>query len=288
MVALAKLVPMLGIVISTGIATAIALTGSSQWIRSVSTIRFVGAGLAKFGRLGEYYRAHPPKPLLYYVAYPLLFPYWLFNKAARREFFVYKRIGALALIVTIATSTYDYFHNWQPLPAKFFFSAMIATAILQLLITFMFVMPIVTTLLTYQRANHRRTIWVLTAAALVLGAATWISMRKIDSVTFLTQSRLRARIKWEPDAARTAMHAVFDAPDLEGARAALATTFRTDEIRAFHVAPIPDGAMVWAKTKNHEVAWAAKTRAGFATSASVLPDDARTALELAPTAAPWP
>ena len=56
------------------------------WRRVDDVLRFVyvlialvGKPLAKFGRLGEYDRSHAPKPLLYYVAYPLLFPYWLFE-----------------------------------------------------------------------------------------------------------------------------------------------------------------------------------------------------------------
>ena len=288
MVVLAKLVPITGIVISTGVATIIALTGSSQWIRAVATIRFVGKPLAKFGRLGEYYRAHPPKPLLYYVAYPLLFPYWLFNKAARTELFVYKRIGVLALLVTIGTSIYDYFHNWVPLPGKYFANTMLATAIMQLLVTFMFVMPIVTTLLTYQRQGHKKTTWTLTACALILGGMMWVGMARFPAVTFATQARLRARIKHEPEVARAAMRAALDAGNVDAAHAVLETAFRPDEVRAFHIQPWKDGVLLWAKTRNHEVAWTAKTRAGFATSAAELPAPARDALELEPTAAPWP
>jgi hypothetical protein len=288
MVALAKLVPITGIVISTGIATIIALTGSSQWIRTVATIKIVGKPLAKFARLGEYYRTHPPKPLLYYVAYPLLFPYWLFNKAARTEFLVYKRIGVVALLVTIGTSTYDYFHNWVPLPGKYFANTMFATAVMQLLITFMFVMPIVTTLVTYQRQGHKKTAWILTACALILGAVMWVGMSKVPSVTFATQARLRARIKYEPEVARAAMHAALDAGNIDGAHAALEAAFRRDEVRAFHIQPWKDGVLLWAKTKSHEVAWTAKLRTGFATSAAELPAPAREALDLEPTAAPWP
>ncbi len=31
-----------------------------------------------------YYRTQPPKPFLYYVFYPFLFPYWLVVREARR------------------------------------------------------------------------------------------------------------------------------------------------------------------------------------------------------------
>lgn len=288
MVVLAKLLPITGIVISTGIATIIALTGSSQWIRTVAPLKIVGKPLAKFARLGEYYRGHPPKPLLYYIAYPLLFPFWLFNKAARTEFLVYKRIGVVALLVTIGTSIYDYFHNWVPLPGKYFANTMFAIAVMQLLVTFMFVMPIVTTLVTYQRQGHKKTAWALTALALVLGAMMWVGMSKFPSVTFATQARLRARIKDQPEVARAAMHAALDSGTVDGAHVALEAAFRPDEVRAFHIQPWRDGVLLWAKTKNHEVAWTAKLRTGFASSAAELPPEARDALDLVPTATPWP
>jgi len=37
-----------------------------------------------------YYRKRPPRPFLYYVFYPLLFPYWLINREARSEFLLFK------------------------------------------------------------------------------------------------------------------------------------------------------------------------------------------------------
>ena len=41
-------------------------------------------------RFNDYYHQHPPRPFLYYVAFPLLAPYWLMNREALREFLLYK------------------------------------------------------------------------------------------------------------------------------------------------------------------------------------------------------
>ena len=37
-----------------------------------------------------YYRTRPPRAFLYYVFYPFLFPYWLTQPEARREFVLFK------------------------------------------------------------------------------------------------------------------------------------------------------------------------------------------------------
>lgn len=287
-VSLGKFVPIGGIMISTGIATVIALTGSTKWITTVRTIPILGRPLANFGRLGEYYRVHAPKPLLYYIAYPLLFPYWLIKATARREFLAYKRIGLLAVIITVAMAVYDYFHNWAPMPRKYFFSTFVATSFLQLLITFMFVMPIVTTLIGYQKRGHKKSIIALLIASLLLGGGMAYAMRRLEVVSFATQSRLRARIKWQPEPARAAMRAALDAPSLPAARETLATVFKPDEVRAFRFAGTKEIVIVAAKTKNHEFAWAAKTRTGWVETAAQLPPDVQKALELAPTASAWP
>ena len=74
---LAAIMPMTAIMISAALATVIALIGSERWAARVGHLRFVGKPLRNLGRLGEFYGVHPPKPLVYYVFYPVLIPYWL-------------------------------------------------------------------------------------------------------------------------------------------------------------------------------------------------------------------
>jgi hypothetical protein len=62
---MASVVSLGAIVVTTAVATIIALTGSARWRRRVTGIPVVGRSLAKFAALGEYYEEHPPKPLLY-------------------------------------------------------------------------------------------------------------------------------------------------------------------------------------------------------------------------------
>lgn len=296
MVALGHLVPIGGIVISTGIATGIALVGSEAYVRRVQGIKLIGKPLAKLGRLGEYYREHPPKPLLYYVFYPLLFPYWLIKREARQELLAYKRVGALAVVITVATGIYDYFHNWDPIPAKYFFKAAFASSVLGLLITMIFVMPIVTTLLGYQKRNHMKSIAALIVLGVSLGGIMSVGMRRVAAVPFQTQARLKARIKWQPEPARNVMRAAIDRAltardDKEAVRVSrevLETYFRADEARAFGLFHGDGVVLLVAKTKNHEYAWAARSKAGWLTSAAELPEAARTALELDATASAWP
>ena len=296
MVALGHVVPIGGIVISTGIATAIALTGSEGYVKRVQAIKLLGKPLAKLGRLGEYYREHPPKPLLYYVFYPLLFPYWLWKREARQELLAYKRVGALAVVITLITSVVDYYRNWDPMPAKLFLKAAFASSVLGLLITMIFVMPIVTTLIGYQRRKHVKSIAALIVIGVTLGGTMAIAMRKIAAVPFQTQARLKMRIEWQPDPARAVMHAAIDRalkePDRatgeRAAREVLATHFRPDEVRAFRLLAGDGIVLLFAKVKKDRYTWAARTKTGWLTTAAELPEKARVALGLAVTASAWP
>jgi len=40
--------------------------------------------------LESFYVERPPRAFAYYVFYPLLFPYWLTSRQARREFLVFR------------------------------------------------------------------------------------------------------------------------------------------------------------------------------------------------------
>ena len=53
-----------------------------------------------------YYREHSPRPFLYYMFYPVLFPYWLWVKEARREFWLFKGYTIVTLALVSATGIY--------------------------------------------------------------------------------------------------------------------------------------------------------------------------------------
>lgn len=297
-VVLGGLLPITGMVLTTGIATVIALVGSQAWVDRVSLVQWVGKPLAKFGQLGEYYREHPPKPLPYYVLYPLFAPYWLLKREARRELLAYKRIGALAVVITAVSGCYDYFHNWSPLPANYFFKAQFATSILGLLITFMFVMPIVTTLIRYRQRGYVVRMIVLVSIASALGAVmAAVTLSNRDMVRLSLRERIKARILWQPgqarDALRGALQRATTQADQESAERAahdaLEAFFKPDEAATFRVIASDGVAVLATKTKNHRYAWTARTKTGWAATAGDLPLSIRSQLELDdPAAAPWP
>lgn len=286
--ALAGLIPVSGLSINAGIATAIALAGSDRWVARTQGIPVVGRPLSKIGRLGEYYREHPPKPLVYYVLYPLFAPYWLFKKSARQELFVYKRLGALAVIITVVTAAVDFARNWQPLPFKYFAGAMVGTMFIQLIVTFMFVMPIVTTVIEFHRHGHKKSLVVLAVLGLLLGVAMVVGLRSVERIPFATQQRAVSRIKWKPDAARNVMERALAAPTQDEARIVLGEFFRRDEARAFMRTQTGDVVVLWAKLRNKKHPWMARNRNGPITRFDGLPVEVREVLKLSAEAPPYP
>src|SRR5262245_5086661 len=108
----ASRVPSGGVVGGTAVGTAVALIGRRRWHAHVDRLPLVGRVLGGFGRLGEYYAEHPPRPLLYYVLYPALFPYWLFVKHARAELVLYRRLSLITMLILAITGIVDYFRKW--------------------------------------------------------------------------------------------------------------------------------------------------------------------------------
>lgn len=286
--ALAGLIPVTGLSINAGLATVIALAGSDRWVARTQGIPVIGRPLSKIGRLGEYYREHPPKPLLYYVLYPLFAPYWLFKKSARQELFVYKRLGALAVIITLVTAAVDFAKNWQPLPFKYFAGSMLGTMFVQLIVTFMFVMPIVTTVIEFHRHGHKKSLVFLAVVGLALGVVTVVGLRSVERIPFATQQRALSRIKWKPDVAREVMARALAAPTQEDARGVLAEFFRRDEARAFKRTQTGDVVVLWAKLRQKKHPWIARSRNGAITRFDGLPVEVREVLKLSPEAAPFP
>src|SRR5262249_38069454 len=97
--------------------TALALIGfvAGEAIRKrVGNWPIVGRLLAREFALEAYYRAHPPRPFLYYVFYPLFLPYWLFQRDARREFWLFKGYTLLSFIVLLVSVSWQYYAYWPP------------------------------------------------------------------------------------------------------------------------------------------------------------------------------
>ncbi len=192
LVVIAQFLPISGALLSAALATAIAVFGTDRWIAYVGNVPLLGAGLRGMAGLGEFYREHPPKPLLYYVLFPLLLPYWLINRIARAEFLMYRRLGLLSLAIVVATAVVDYLRYWRPdLSVEAFCVNMFAGVVLQLIVTFALVMPMVTTVLVFkQRGTGLRALMVIAAVSGLLGI-----VGRGSDISLMTWKRVQERMK---------------------------------------------------------------------------------------------
>lgn len=290
----ATVVPVGGIVVSAVLAIAIALAGTDRWRATMARVPLVGRGLGNMARLGDYYVEHPVRPVLYYIFYPLLFPYWLVSRRARGEFLLYRRINVLALAVLIVAGITDYLSNWRPeLGVGAFLSAAIATFVLQSVLTMSAVMPLVTTVITF---HHERRRGLLIALACSAGFIAFASVAFVATDPHLPQStefRLRGRGRVAParaeaalDHAARAAHAALPpgappghaaAAVEDAARAALEDLWKPDETRGFEVWTGEPGhvVVVLARFRHEPAIWIATDARGARLPLDALPPWAR-------------
>lgn len=292
LVAFAALVPMTGPLIGVGLATVIALAGSERWRARTESIRFVGRPLANMASLGDYYREHPPRPLLYYVAYPLLMPYWLISRPARREFLLYRKINLIALLTVPAFAALEYVRTWSGIPVSAFLSQTLATMLLQLVVTFALVMPIVTTIVAYHLHGKRRTLIALLALSGLLAGAMTVSLIRADRPSPYVMARVRYRAVSDPPRAievmRRALAAAAKQLDAgatpEAAAAAmhgeLEAYWRADEAQMFRLYRAGDGSTImYANQRGKPTIWVGRTKRGKEfVDAKLLPPDGRAKL----------
>jgi len=306
--------PITALLIGTGIATVIALVGSEVWRARVERIKYLGRALGGMGRLGEFYARFPPKPLVYYIVYPVILPVILFQRIPRAEFFLYRKMNAIAAIVIAITGAWDYFEHWRPeLTWQQFATATLGMFIMQMLVTFMFIMPIVTTLVELRQRRRTRVLWTLAALMLASGTRGAIGAHKSHAMTIMTWTRLQERTKFaraelreceaaHPDAIRDcvrknpqiralaeALEAVIksDEQDLHDSDAALAAAreklaeyYKPDEAAAFRLIAGKDILVVFARYPHRKAIWLAATKGKFLTKPEQLPDALRKILGL--------
>ena len=66
-------------------------------------VRFIEKSSAREALAFEsYYREQRPRRFAYYVAYPLLFPYWLYDREARREFWMFRGYTVGSFLILLA------------------------------------------------------------------------------------------------------------------------------------------------------------------------------------------
>jgi hypothetical protein len=238
-----------------------------------------------------YYREHPPRNFAYYMAYPLLLPYVLVNREARRELGLYRGMSLLGIAVLCVLGVVDYLTVWAPeIAFTEFFGAFVATLLFQTLAMIGLLVPLAVTIVGYRIAGRRRAIaWLLAVAALSAGVTT-LAIRSNETMNVPVEIVVRVRHRSEAAPARAeaaqaaalagvwaelrAGTAVVDehgwvlGATLGRARAALAEFYRDDEARAFslHVWPTggaPEGALLQChQPGDRPPVWLALTAAG--------------------------
>ena len=161
-----------------------------------------------------YYRAHPPRPFLYYVFYPLLFPYWLFVREARRELLLFKGYTALTFALLVGSLVWQFFNAFPPeLGPREFWPIASYCFLAELVVVVMMLMPMVTTVVHFHAARAPRRLSTLLLAAVVsLSFAVVKLERRRDSiVSYATRARVRLRTEAKPTKARDAQQAALRA-----------------------------------------------------------------------------
>jgi len=263
-VLLAELFPVRGALIDVGLALCVFLLGEAPR-RRAARFRPLGFLLREALAFESYYREQPPRRFVYYVAYPLLFPYWLSNREARREFLMFRGYTLVSFLVLLGSLAWQFFSSWRPqLGFRDFLPAVLLSLGVETLLVLSLLMPIATTVVWYHGSFRRGRLLII---LLVGGLSTSYALSRVLShrdpiVSYSTRERVRLRsaaarrsahhtlqsaveIAWR-DLVK-AKHGVEEDGKVEGkaladARAALEGFYKRDEAFAFDL---------WASPRSH-------------------------------------
>jgi hypothetical protein len=251
----AALYPVTGAIVQIGIALGVFIVGEAA--RELSARSKIAKVLLSSQLAFEaHYRAHPPRPFLYYLFYPLLFPYWLTNKEARQEFLLFKGYTLASfglLLVSLAVQFVRFFppeltfREFLPIAAKTFLA--------ETVVVLMFLMPIVTSVVHYHSTRAPRRLALILAAGILSSGLAVARLEKARDpiVSLATRERVRLRTAADKKKAYDALargladawRALPKAKDdidsdgkvegapLDGARVTLERFYKEDETFAF-------------------------------------------------------
>ena len=256
-VILASLVPMTAALVNIVLALGAFFFG--EVLRKHAQERgWLGKVLRRQLAFEEYYRERPPKPFVYYLFYPLLFPYWLSVAEARREFWLFKGYTVVTFVVAVIAGAYRYFAVYQPeIAFKWFLVSFGIGLAIEALAVITFLMPITTTVVAlHQRGQHGRLVLLLVVGLLSAGGAitvmalrhrTFPSLETRQRVSKRTAARLKLAEAVGDEALRAAWKArrvagyerdrdgTMDGAPLDVAREKLQKFYRPDEAAAFEL-----------------------------------------------------
>jgi hypothetical protein len=254
-VLMAALYPVSGAVLQIGLALVVFVAAEAA--RQLAE-RSKLASLVLSSQLAfeAYYREHPPRPFLYYVFYPLLFPYWLTQREARREFLLFKGYTLASFAILTVSLGVQYVRFFPPeLGLREFWPIAAKTFAVETIVVLLFLMPIFTSVVHYHSTRAPlRLAAILLAGVVSSGFAIERLERARDPVVSLaTRERVRLRTKANGRAAQrvqsNALAAAWkalpkerddvdtdgkvEALPLDTARAVLGTFYKSDETFAF-------------------------------------------------------
>jgi hypothetical protein len=200
LVNIASLFPVTGALVQVGFALGVFFAGEAVRrlaARSKLAARFLGNQLA----FEEYYTQHRPRPFVYYVLYPLLFPYWLSVGEARREFLLFKGYTLASLALLFLSLLAQYLRAFPPeLGLRDFLPIAGWTLLVETAVVLMFLMPIVTTVVHFhqERAPWRLAALLLVGFVSVCVAVVRIERRRDPIVSYATRMRVNMRTAARP------------------------------------------------------------------------------------------
>jgi hypothetical protein len=269
------------------------------WVQHHPTL---GKLLGRHMRFEAYYRERPPRGFVYYLFYPLLFPYWLINREARREFVLYRGFTGAGIVFLVGTGIFNFFHLWRPeLGLKPFLVVFGITFVLQTLVLLAFLLPTATTVVGLSLKGQRVRLAVLLAIGAVstgLTISTYAHRsRRHMIVSYSTAVRIRLRTAASRKRAGAALLAAVRAADsagldvkggqvggdaLERAHDALTQFYKEDEAHAFNIAALPATApqyfVIYFLKKGAKPVWRAIDRDGKVVKTPDLPANLRARL----------
>ena len=204
LVMLAAMFPILGIVINMALAL-IVFAFAATMRRYGDRWPLLGKVLGKQLSFETFYRAHRPKPFVFYVFYPLMLPYVAFNRVARKELGLYRGVSGVGLVLLSGGALWDFFRKWQPeLGFGAFAANWIALLFFQAVFTIALVMPMTTTVIELQMQSRRGALFALLAAALLsMGLAIGVVANKRHTVVqWPTVVRMGLRTRADADRSR--------------------------------------------------------------------------------------
>jgi hypothetical protein len=262
-VIVAQLFPVRGALLDVGLALLV-FASSEAAHRLARRWRAVDLVIAQALEFESFYVERPPRAFAYYVFYPLLFPYWLASRTARREFLVFRSYTLASLGLLLGSLIWQYFRDWPPeLQLIDYLPFVLASLLVETLLVLALLMPIATTIVWYHSSFRRGRLAMLLLAGLL---STGLALAKVISrrdpvVSYATRERVRLRTERSPREAHRALlqavraslakslhslqvdsDGIMEGAPLEAARDALERFYKHDEAYAFNLWASPRNA----------------------------------------------